>query len=383
MLDQLVAANLLEPVDERAYRFHDLVRLHAAGVFDESEPPGARAEVIVRTLDWYLDAAITAGTAIRPYGRSAVPVVDPRPVSRRTFPDMNAALDWLDEEAPRLLSLVGYATRNGFQERGLQLTHQMWALFAYRKYYAVWREFDRLGLECARALGDTAGQARMLRRLGILHTETGDYDEATRFLRESAELWEGLGDRHRVATVHNSLGVVRLRAGDPAEAVIHLEQALDLHQRLGDVREASLVLVDLADALTDTGRPREAVDCLEQAWRHLSSSPDTFSRAHLRALLGRASAGIGRFSVAAGLLSEAETALQGVGSPSGQAEVYGYLGELAELTGRPDLARLHYRRAREILADLGVLDSGWLAARLRRLTPLSREVIGHDPSALP
>jgi tetratricopeptide (TPR) repeat protein len=296
---------------------------------------------------------------------------------------MNAALDWLDEEAPRLLSLVGYAMRGGLYERGLQLAHQMWALFAYRKYYAIWLEFDQLGLECARALGDTAGQARMLRRLGLLHTETGDYAEAADRLRESAELWRTLGDRHRIATVLNSLGVVRMRSGDPAGAVTHLEHSLALHRRLAEAREASLVLVDLADALTEIGRPREAIDRLEEAWLHLSSSPDTFSRAHLRALLGRALAHVGRLPEAERLLAEAEAALQGVESPSGQAEVYGYLGELTELAGRPDLARLHYRRAREILADLGVLETGWLAARLRPLTPLTREVFGPGTSALP
>jgi len=90
----------------------------------------------------------------------------------------------------------------------------MWALYAYRRPYELWREFDQLGLKCARALDDEGWQARMLRRLGRMYTDVGSYQDAIDALEGALQLYRQFGDRHREATVLNSLGVVLLRRGE-------------------------------------------------------------------------------------------------------------------------------------------------------------------------
>ena len=401
LLRMLTEASLLQQIGEDSYNFHELVRLHAwelsrgsgAGVGDGDGGAAECELAVVRVEGWYLATAIAAAGAVRPYrrDRSAEAEVgrgggDGRDAAGLSVPPLafvgaREALDWLDGEAPQLLGLARHAAEQGRPGTALRIALQMWSLFAHRKYYRIWQEFDLLGLQCARQLGDHAGEARMLRRLGMLSNDLGRYDEAAGHFGAAAALYERLGDRHRQATVINSLGVVAFRRGDLDAAVDRLSQALEMHRSLGDVRQCALVRVDLGGVLIQAGRAGEALEQLGWASEHLRDSPDLSTGTRLRMLSGRARGQLGGDTAAAEAeLDAAVESMRALNSVSGQAEALAYRGELAERAGLPTEAEIYYEKAAELLDRLGTPSSGWLRYRISGLSPLAGRVVGSGPS---
>lgn len=382
----LSEASLIEQTGEDAYQFHELVRLHARelsrGAGDDAD--GAQCEdAVVRVERWYLATAIAAATAVRPYRRDRPQELTGLAAPPLAFDTPRAALDWLDGEAPQLLGLAQHAAGQGRQRTALRIAMQMWSLFAHRKYYRIWQEFDLLGLRCAQELGDQVGEARMSRRLGLLSTDLGRYEEAAGHLGAASALYERLADRHRQATVINSLGVVALRRGDPEAAIAYLNQALEVHRELGDVRQVALVLVDLGDALIEAGRDEEALEQLAAAESHLRDSADLSSGARLLMLKGRARGRVGGdVATAEAELDSAAESMRALSSLRGQAEAVGYRGELAERTGSRDAERC-YEQAADLLDRLGTPSSGWLRQRISSLSPLAGRVLSRRASGSP
>lgn len=360
-LDALADAHLLYESAAGAYRFYPLTALHARESAEASENMNT---AIDRVITWYLTSAINAAGTIRPY-RRAIPVAAPLPQLRPvSFTDLGAALDWLDAESGCLLALAHYCAQHQRTRTALEITAQMWALWAYRKYYPLWEEFDALGLACARTLGDRDAEARMLRRLGLLCTQLGRYPEAREHLQDAAEIFEQRGDEHRTATALNSLGVVELRDGDPEAAIMLLTRALTIHRVRGEARQTALVLLDLADAEIEHGQPEVALAHLHDANSHFEDSPDIYSVARLRMLRGRAQTRNAVFDEAERELAAALELMQGVGSAFGQAQALYYLSELAVSTEKSQLAARHRAEAGALLEQLCAPSSGWLSVRI-------------------
>ncbi len=381
LLRVLCEANLIQQTGEDQYQFHELIRLHAR----EASTRDEECELSIKRVEqWYLASAAAAATAVRPYRRDRPGDVTDLATPPLAFTSLHTALDWLDAEAPQLLDLARHAAERQRPRIALRIAGQMWSLFAHRKYYRVWQEFDLLGLRCARELGDRGAQARMSRRLGLLAVDLGQYDEATARFTEAAALYEELGDHHRLATVVNSLGVTYLRRGDCESAIERLSQALSMHQELGDARQLCLVLIDLGDALIEAGRANEALLHLERAGEGLRDSPDLYSRAHLRALSGRARGVIGDEPKRA--RADLDAAIEAMGalvSTAGEVEALGYRGEQAEREGALGDAESHYARAAALLDRLGEPSSAWLRQRISGLSPLAARIVPASASGRP
>ncbi len=366
LLGALADAHLLYESAAGAYRFYPLTALHARECTEASENAGAAVE---RVIAWYLASAINAAGAVRPY-RRARPLAPALPLLRPAgFTDLGTALDWLDAESVQLLALARYCAEHQRARDALEITAQMWALWAYRKYFPLWEEFDSLGLRCARALDDRDAEARMLRRLGLLCTHLGRYREARAYLQDAAGIFEQLGDEHRTATAINSLGVVELHDGDPEAAIALLARALAIHQERGEIRQTALVLIDLADAEIERGRLDPALTHIRDAESCLKDSPDLYTVARLRMLRGRAHTRAAQFQDAEQELTAALALMRRTDSAFGQAQALYYLSELAASTEQAELAERHRAEATALLHQLGAPTSGWLRARIAAASP--------------
>jgi tetratricopeptide (TPR) repeat protein len=365
-LDALADAHLLYESAAGVYRFYPLTALHARETTEVGESTNTAVD---RVIAWYLASAINAAGAVRPY-RRARPLAPALPQLRPVgFTDLGAALDWLDAESAHLLAVARYCAQHQRARTGLEIASQMWALWAYRKYYPLWEAFDALGLSCARTLGDQHAEARMLRRLGLLCTHLGRYGEAREYLNDAAGIFERLSDEHRAATALNSLGVVELRDGDPEAAIAPLTRALAIHQERGETRQTALVLIDLADAEIERGHLDLALTHLGEADNRLEDSPDAYTVARARMLRGRAHIRAAAFDEAERELTTALDVMQRVGSPFGQAEALVYLSELAASTDKAHLAAHRRAEAAELLRQLGAPSAGWLSARIAAAPP--------------
>lgn len=96
----------------------------------------------------------------------------------------------------------------------------------------------RLGvaITTAERLNDSAALADGLRRLSVLHHQSGDVAEARRLCERSFEVARKSGRNALAAEALNTLGVQHLLGGAPADAGRHFERALALGSPSGELR---------------------------------------------------------------------------------------------------------------------------------------------------
>lgn len=367
LVDELLTANLLEEIRADRYRFHDLIRLHAA----EMAQPEEQTEGLRRVLDWYLDSATEAGHVVTPHRHGLRRDIEYVPVERIRFDGHADALEWLDRERVNLFAAARVAFEHGMRTMTWQLADAMWGLFLFRTHYHDWMQFDLLAVEATQDGPDQAAEAEAQDRLGLLFHALGRNDEALEHMGRAAELWRALGERHRIASSTERFGFAYLDQGRPELAIEQFTRALAGYREVGEQRSSGLALISIGRALIESGRYADAVPYLREAQDELGSlqPPDPYNSARAMLALGRAETGTGEWDAARALLEATLVAMRQVESPLGEADALWALGELHERTGERAEARRFYQRTEEMLTELGNPGVDRVRAQLAALGP--------------
>lgn len=369
LLDELVDVNLVEELGPDRYRFHDLIRLHAAQRAAEEEPPEAREAALRRVLDWYLATATAARAVLSPTHRHLRRDYAYRPADLRAFPDDGAALTWLDHERLHLMAAVRIAAEHGWDATAWQLVDSMQPLFLRLRPYDLWIEAHRIGLAAADRAGHEQGVSRMLTTGGSGLYNAGRYDEAIEWFTRALHGARRDGDRRAEAQALHGLGQSHRLAGRLERASALFREALGLREAIGYGRGAALSRLCLGDIALASGRPRDAVALLTRARAELLAVPDPYDAARALAHLGRAHAapGITDFAAAEHHLRGALDEFALTGSVHWQARVLEMLGETAADRRDRVAARDWYEQSLARYAPVSPMDAQRLGARLRGL----------------
>ncbi|WP_405608455.1 NB-ARC domain-containing protein [Streptomyces sp. NBC_01508] len=150
LLDELIEVNLVEELGPDRYRFHDLVRLHAAQLAAAHDSSEARDGVVRRVADWYLATATAAEALLSPSRRTLRRDYAVAPTGVPRFEDTRAALDWLDTERLHLMALLRTAVEHGWDATAWQLADSSQPLFLRLRPYDLWVEAHHAGLAAAK-----------------------------------------------------------------------------------------------------------------------------------------------------------------------------------------------------------------------------------------
>ncbi len=368
LLDLLVEANLLTEFGDERYRFHDLVRLHAAALA-EQDPPEVSAAALRRILDHQLMGAFGAEEILDPHHRSLPrELLGPQRVAGPDLGDGDrTALDWLETERANLMASVRRAGKAGFPAAAWQLVDAMWPLFVRRKYYEDSRAAHAEGLAAARSCDDRAAAARMLTSGGLGELGSGEYARALDMFEQAARLLRETGDALGVARTLNYRGLAHQRLGRLPEATRAFRQAAEDCPRLGDRRAGALARLNLADVSLALTHFDEAAEAAAGARAELLAAPDPYNAARAQVLLGQAQLGAGAHVPAEESLLDALTHLRRVSAGREVARALLALGQVAEARGLPPLARERYREAARLYDSLPGQPPDSLRAGLARV----------------
>lgn len=219
--------------------------------------------------------------------------------------------DWLDRlegELGNLRAAMSWSGRTGSAAEAIRLAGGLWLFCYLRGHYAEGRDWLEHALELAdrsddvaflpysakallgagmlaflqceydaattrleaalkryRELGDDAGAALVLQRLGAVARERGDYVSAEDLNCLSYDLYEGLGDRAGMAWAHNHLGFVAWLRGDLEIGARRCRQARDSFRVLGDGEGLAWSLINLGAIAQYSGDLTEAEEVLQEA----------------------------------------------------------------------------------------------------------------------
>ncbi len=345
-LDDLIGARVLNEVDARTARCHDLVRAHASAM-SERMPAEQRDAMDDALMEWHLFVAQAASRTVLP----ARPALDYEFAGRYALPaevaGHDGALTWLERHRLDLAAVVRDAVRTGRYELAYKLGDAMQCLFILHKHNGEAVEVNSLALEAAQRWGEPDAETNMRKRLARVHLRTGELDKARHHVDRMLDTAQRRGDRPGLASALKTLGGLHSRRGEHEQATLAFEEATRLVRESGRDRPLALALIDLGRAQVELGRLDAAAAGLAEALTILTglAEPDPYNTARASTALARVHLRRAEPALARPLLTAALTMLTSVGSDDERAGTHDTLAEALDRLGDPEGARHHRDQA--------------------------------------
>jgi DNA-binding SARP family transcriptional activator/tetratricopeptide (TPR) repeat protein len=329
-LDTLVAENLLQPGGTGRYRYHDLLRLYAVRSSGPEQSAADRSAAIGRLLTWYL--ARTAAAMRLVYAEMVRLPVDVD-VDPSLFPDVDAAMAWLNEELENLVAAIETAAAGAHRARSWQLADQLRGYFFVRRDAVPWLAGGQVGLAAAEAAGDHRAQAAMHQTIGQAHWAVGRPESASESYRRGIAAARRSGWQVGEAYLMHNLGLVHAELGrlDEAEALYQRALRIGAGPEFDHVR--AVTLNDLGAMCHERGQLTEAVGYFQAALEINQGAARRPSAIANRANLGMVLRQLEDIDTARGHLDAALTYYRATGSATGQMSILDELSQLYRQLG--------------------------------------------------
>ncbi|MGM1058718.1 ATP-binding protein [Saccharothrix sp. Mg75] len=369
-LEELAEQHLIEPVDRRRYRMHDLLHDYAALRAELDEVPAGREEAVTRLAGWYAGVAVAADRWLFPRATSVPMPVEARDVSALVA-DREQAVGWLRRERTVLSAVQRMAVERNLHPVVVALgvaSRHLWS--GPQAWWSEGAEAVSRGVDAAMASGNVPAEVLLRDLKGHSHRGTGEFEAAEAEYRTVQGVAERTGnpDWHQWAL--SGLASLRRTQGRLEEADGFYRASWEIAVRVGDEVAEAMVLGNLSGVAAARGRFDEALDYAQRAWEWRSRNGDVLTIAYGRHQSATAWQGLGGHDMAIGLWEQVVDvyATHEDRKPQLAAVLEAMAGSLAA-TGRPVVAADRLRRAAGILSDLGDPRAGHL---LHRADDLSR-----------
>jgi tetratricopeptide (TPR) repeat protein/transcriptional regulator with XRE-family HTH domain len=353
-LAELAAAHLLEPnTSPGRYRFHDLLRIYAAGRCVDEDDDRYRLCAVRRLCGWYLHSAVAARVALSP----SLPTMRPEPVALdqapMSFDRHAAALAWCETERANLVAATVLAEAEGLHRLAWQLPTALYGFFERRSHYRDWTATHTVGLRAARAAGDREAEGRILCNLGNAWRPMYRIDDAVDCYERAQEIFAEVGYRQGEAKVLGNLGLCYDMLGRPDAAEGAHGQAVALFRELHDRYGEALTLTNVGQLLARLGRTDEA---MADHWRALELFRDIADRhgeGQALANLAQALATAGRGPEALCYHEQALDVFRELGDRFEEAAALAALADTQDALADPEAATVSRRRALVRYEEIG------------------------------
>ncbi|WP_329384072.1 AfsR/SARP family transcriptional regulator [Streptomyces sp. NBC_01351] len=362
LLEALVDCSLLESAAPGRYRFHDLVRLYARACAERDEqPPSGREATLDRLLDFYLATASRVYALERPGDRLPAHLSDTH-YPGLDFADSRAALDWLYSEADPLLACVRQASVRGGETPVLRrAVDLLWAAKDLAESGANSKQYESAALalrDAAQAAKDPYAEGRARTTLTNVHLVAGRFAEADDEARQATALAREAGDPLPSCWAPNDRGIIALYEGRYSDGERYLLEAIaNFRADANYVGEAS-ALCNLSRIHVELGRLTSAIDLAQQGIAIYDRMGLTLRLANGRYALGIALTQAGLTTEALAQLTDALALFHDNRQPLWEGITHFRLAEVHLSAGRATLAAAHAEQA----VALRVMGGEWRRA---------------------
>lgn len=348
-LELLVRHGLLTSPRRGRYGLHELLRLHAATISLEEDPPTWRAAARRRLVSHLLSRTWSAYTA-RARARGEIPRT-PREEVQLVEMTREEAEDFLTENVDLLLT-VGLGEAWG-EDRTAPVTAVSEALSGWLDHLGRLSDahlLHRAALRHAQDQHDLPGERRARCDLGMRLASAGHYAEAEAVLRQAAVDDD---DPVEAASVSNALGIVVERQGEAEEAMSLYSRSLSLAERAGDRRRTGDAWNNIAGVHLRQGRLDEGQQALERAMASAREVGDDLAVA--RSLVNLCNVAITRGDAAAALDAAQESLrrFEAGGLAEGSVVAAFFTGRAYTMQGRHRTALDWMRRSLAKAQEIG------------------------------
>ena len=350
LLDQLVAAHLVEQRHPNRYELHDLIRLYA-NEMAEQLAAGERAAAAGRVLDWYLHAAIAADDTLIPHRRRDFLAPYEPAVPPPTFASARHAMTWFEEEYECLRSVCAWAAGHGFAGHAWRIAVAMTAFFHHTIPWREGLEFYHFAVEAALGANEPVGEGYTLNSLGCMYFDMEAHATAMTHVLRSLVLFRDASHRLGEAMARNNIALIQAALGNGSDARTYAAQALALYEELGYARGIAQTSDSIGRVHLVSGEYQQAVDCYRQALLIVDQLGDAESGASIRHSMAQAFRKLGDYPNATREFRRTVGLYRALGNRRLTATALADFGALLIEAGHLTIARSLYQTALPILAE--------------------------------
>ncbi|WP_162908172.1 tetratricopeptide repeat protein [Allorhizocola rhizosphaerae] len=352
-LDELVDGHLLAEPARGRYRFHDLVRAHAATAAADEEPGLRQRAALERLLEHYRHSIAAAMDLAYPYDRQRRPAVAPVGTSTPLLAGRHQAELWLDTELDNLLAAVHLAAQNGWPEHTWHMSAILDRHLRTRGRYRDARTLHEHAVNLAQHFGHHAAEMDALIGLGYVHWRLSDYQNAGDYHAEALQIAQAIGHRGGEMDALTGLGEVQRMQGRFEEAGDNFGRALKIAQAIGDRVGELSALTGLGYLHLMLERFEQAGDDYVRALQIAQAIGDQGGEVHALNGLGEVHLMLGNFEQAGDRDRQALQIARAIGDQGGEIHALNCLGAVQRTLGRFEQAGDDYVRALQIARAIG------------------------------
>lgn len=347
-LRRLVTAHLVEEYEGRRYRFHDLLRDHAARQAEREDDAATRAAALERLLSWYFVNLDNVAEQNELLARLRLPpptLASPLPAAVAT--DEASANEWWARERANLIATVAHCEVHGRPEWVCRIAGHLRGFLHDKGYVSDELSVCEAGCRAAERLGDDLFLADAYLALGKYYASRNP-QQAIEQLGTAMRHAERLDNPLLGSKIAYELGVLRLYTAEPGlarDAFLDVLAQVDAGQ---PVQPRTYVLANLAAAAASLGRFAEALE-YEQEILEASRLGQVRRQALPMANVAATLSVLGRTSEARESAERAVVAAKEGDVPFVEGFAHYQLGNVATLLGEWDTALKHA----DLCAELG------------------------------
>jgi tetratricopeptide (TPR) repeat protein len=225
----------------------------------------------------------------------------------------------------------------------------------------------RQALDIYRQSDDLRGEAITLNNIGTIQYYRGHHRDALHSYQASRDIFRRVGGRQSLALVDHNLARLYKYKGDCGAALAIYRKVLAIYRSLGDQQHQAYALADIGSVYQYTGLFDEALAHHEKAASVANKVGDRY--AYAEALCGMAEAhyGSGRLDGALEIYEQVKKVAGEIESLYLRAKALNGIAEITLRTRGVDAARIYWREAYDIFAQLGVAEAATVELRLHTL----------------
>ena len=351
VLDRLAQAYLITEDASSRFAMHDLLRLFARQMCQNTDDQETRDAALARLFSHYAELARFLDACLDPVLRPAEEQAARR--AGQSLPAPRQALALVEAERLNLLAVLALAAKRGWHEKVWKLSEYMHDTLELLHHLDDMLTVSEAALAAARGDGNTAAESRALNNLGIAYEELRRFEEAIGCYQEALAIYRETGDRRGEGQTLNNLGIVYEQLRRFEEAIGCYEQDLAICRETGDRRGEGQTLNNLGSAYEQLRRFEEAIGCHQEALAIFRETGDRRGEGMAVDALGIAYRELRRFEEAIGCHQEALAIDRETGDRHSEGQTLNNLGSAYEQLRRFEEAIGCHQEALAIFRETG------------------------------
>jgi len=219
-------------------------------------------------------------------------------------------------------------------------------------------------LEIYRQSGDLRGEAITLNNIGTVQFYRGHHRDAMRSYQASLEIFRRIGGEQNLALLDHNIGRIYQYKGDYGAAMSVYRRVLAMYRSLSDLQHQAYALVDIGSVYLCMGRFDEALAHQEKAAAVAEKAADRDQFAEALCGIAGTHYELGHLDVAIENYEKVTKLAAEIESLYLRAKALNGIAEIVLRTRGSEAARIYWREAHDIFAQLGVAEATTVEIRL-------------------